>query len=71
MAIDENAIKDRLTKTCTCRVVSRATIKEAIANGADTLDKVRQATGAMAGSCHGRKCRERIEELIAQAKEEI
>lgn len=62
--IDEEAIKDRLTKTCTCKVVSRATIKEAIANGADTIEKIKVATGAMTGSCKGRKCKERIEELL-------
>ena len=66
--IDEQAIKDRLTKTCTCRVVSRAAIEDAIANGADTLEKIRAQTGAMAGCCHGRKCKERIEELLEDAK---
>lgn len=62
--IDEQAIKDRLTKTCPCRVVTRAAIKEAIANGADTLDKIRRATGAMSGSCRGRRCQSSIEELL-------
>lgn len=62
--IDEEKIKDRLTKTCTCRVVTRAAIKEAIADGANTLEKIRAATGAMAGCCNGRKCKERIEELL-------
>lgn len=69
--IDEQAIKDRLTKTCPCRVVTRAAIKEAIANGADTIEKVRAITGATAGSCSGRRCRSKIEELIEQAKEEL
>lgn len=66
--IDEQAIKDRLTKTCPCRVITRAAIKEAIANGADTLDRVRAATGAMYGSCRGQRCRSSIEGLLEQAK---
>ena len=43
----EEQIKDKLTKTCPCRQVTRATIKEAIKNGADTLEKVKARTGAM------------------------
>lgn len=66
--IDEQAIKDRLTKTCPCRVITRAAIKEAIANGADTLEKVRAATGAMSGSCRGQRCRSSIEGLLEQAE---
>ena len=66
--IDEQAIKDRLTKTCPCRVVTRATIKEAIANGADTLEKVRARTGAMSGSCRGSRCKASIEWLLEEAK---
>ena len=62
--IDEEKIKDRLTKTCPCRVVTRAVIKEAIANGADTLEKVRAATGAMSGACRGKRCKSSIEGLL-------
>jgi NAD(P)H-nitrite reductase large subunit len=51
-------------------VISRATIKEAIKNGADTVEKVRQATGATTGSCKGQRCRESIENLILAHKEE-
>ena len=31
------AILDKLTKTCTCKLITRAKIKEAIKNGASTL----------------------------------
>lgn len=64
----EEAIKDKLTKTCPCRVVTRAAIKEAIANGADTLDKIRAATGAMSGSCKGKRCQSSIEGLLESYK---
>lgn len=48
MDFEENqvpeAILDKLTKVCTCRSISRKTIKEAILNGADTFPKVKEAT---------------------------
>ncbi len=68
--MDEQAIKDRLTKTCVCRQVTRATIKAAIMDGADTIEKIKTKTGALTGSCHGRKCRGSIEDLLATYKEE-
>ena len=60
----EEEIKDKLTKTCVCRQVTRATIKAAIKEGADTLDKVKAKTGAMTGCCKGRRCKGSIEDLI-------
>ena len=60
----EEEIKDKLTKTCVCRQVTRATIKAAIKNGADTLEKVKVQTGAMTGNCKGRRCKGSIEELV-------
>lgn len=66
----EEQIKDKLTKTCPCRQVTRATIKEAIKNGADTLEKVKARTGAMTGSCKGARCRGSIEDLIENYKEQ-
>lgn len=43
-------IKDKLTKVCLCKGISRATIKQAIREGADTVAKVQQKTGAGSGS---------------------
>lgn len=60
----EEAIKDKLTKTCPCRGITRKAIKEAIADGADTIYQIEQATGAMTGSCKGRRCKASIEELL-------
>lgn len=66
----EEQIKDRLTKTCPCRQVTRATIKAAIKEGADTLEKIKDKTGATTGCCKGRRCKGSIEELIERHKEE-
>ena len=58
-----DAILDKITKTCRCKCVTRAKIKEAIRNGADTLEKVQKITGAGTGSCKGSGCSYTIESL--------
>lgn len=62
-------VLDKLTKTCRCRVISRAKIKEAIKNGASTFEEVKEATGAGTGSCKGANCEYMIKELIKKHKE--
>ncbi|MDR3598666.1 (2Fe-2S)-binding protein [Clostridium sp.] len=64
------AILDKLTKTCTCKIITRAKIKEAIKNGASTIEEVQKATGAGNGPCKGKNCSPRICELIRQYKNE-
>lgn len=63
------AILDKLTKTCRCRAISRAKIKEAIKNGASTFEEVSEATGAGKGSCKGANCKYIIDELLKKYKE--
>ena len=68
--MDKNQeIMDKLTKVCLCKGISRQTIKKAINDGADTLEKVQKATGAGSGSCKGRRCTPKIEELLRINKE--
>ena len=62
-------LKDKLTKVCLCTGVSRATMKKVIANGADSLEKVQEATGAGSGSCKGRRCSPKILELLDSREE--
>lgn len=57
-------ILDKITKVCTCKSISRAKIKEAIKNGAHTVDEVSNITGACTGSCHGFRCKSKIQSLI-------
>lgn len=59
-------MKDKLTKVCLCKGISRATIKKAIENGADTLDKLKKVTGAGTGGCGGRRCTPKLEELLKE-----
>lgn len=61
-------IMDKLTKVCICKSISRLKIKEAIKNGARTVEEVKAATGATTGGCNGRRCIHKIEELIEREK---
>lgn len=62
----QSEIIDKLTKTCVCKGISRATIKNAIHNGAKSLKQVQQVTGSGTGSCCGRRCSPKIEELLKE-----
>ena len=57
-------VLDKLTKVCLCKAISRAKIKDAIKEGAHTLDAVTKATGACTGGCNGFRCKDKIQGLI-------
>lgn len=61
-------ILDKMTKVCICKGISRASIKKAIEDGADTLEKVRKATNSGSGSCGGRRCTPKIIEILESYK---
>lgn len=63
----KNSVLDKYTKICTCRVISRAAVKKAISEGADTLDKVINVTGACKGSCKGARCKYKIKQLLEES----
>ena len=48
------------------QVLDKMTIKEAIRNGAHTVEAVAKETGATTGSCKGCRCRSKIQELITE-----
>ena len=53
---------------CLCKGISEDTIIDAIKNGADTIEKIKEATGATTGHCHGARCKASIEKLISEYK---
>jgi bacterioferritin-associated ferredoxin len=53
---------------CLCQGIIEDTIIDAIKNGADTVEKVKESTGATTGFCHGSRCKGKIEELISKYK---
>lgn len=62
-------MRDKLTKVCICKNISRKTIKDAIKNGAKTIYDIKQATGAGTGHCGGRRCGPKIQSLLMEAKD--
>lgn len=62
----EEEIKDRLTKTCVCKQITKEQIKKAISEGADSLEAIKDKTGAMLGGCKGGRCKESISRLIKE-----
>lgn len=60
----KSEILDKITKVCICKGISRATIKKSIQDGAKTLEEVQRAIGAGSGACKGRRCTERIEQIL-------
>lgn len=61
-------ILDKLTKVCICKAIPRSRMKQVIRDGADTLEKVREATGAGSGGCGGQRCTPKIEKLLEEYK---
>lgn len=57
-------ILDKITKVCICKGISRAIIKKAIRDGARSITEVRKVTGAGGGSCGGRRCTDKIQQLL-------
>lgn len=53
---------------CKCKKIEKSVIVDAIKNGADTYEKVKEVTGAGSGFCKGKRCKEQIEELINENK---
>lgn len=53
---------------CLCKGISEEVIVKAIKEGADTFEKVQEATEAGTGFCHAGRCRKKIEELIENNK---
>lgn len=70
--MDENInqeILDKLTKVCICKVIPRSKIKNAIKQGAKTIEEVNKVTGSGTGGCKGRRCSPKIQELLKDFKE--
>ena len=51
---------------CRCQEITDKEIREAIEDGARSIDGVKRRTGACMGLCQGRTCRKLITSIIAQ-----
>ncbi|MCJ7688218.1 MAG: (2Fe-2S)-binding protein [Clostridiaceae bacterium] len=62
-------IMDKITKICLCKAIPRSTIKNAIQNGAKTVEDVQKVTGAGSGGCKGQRCTPKIQQILTQELE--
>lgn len=53
-------------KICTCCGITRGAVVKAIENGAKTVEEINRKTGSGKGSCGGKKCGQKILELLKQ-----
>ncbi len=53
---------------CLCKQITEEQIVKAIKVGADTVEKVKEATGATNGACKGARCKATVEQLINENK---
>nr|WP_321468929.1 (2Fe-2S)-binding protein [uncultured Desulfobulbus sp.] len=58
----------RLKAGCVCKGVKLIRLIEAIEHGAATVAEVQQACGIGDGACNGKRCGEKIRQLLASPK---
>ncbi len=51
---------------CRCEEITAGEIRQAVRDGARTVDQVKRLTRAGKGLCQGRTCRSLVERIIAQ-----
>jgi len=56
----------KLKAGCICKGVKLIRLIEAIENGATTFEQVAATTGIGDGPCQGKRCGEKVAELLAQ-----
>lgn len=62
--MDEKEIIEGMKPICLCKGVRKCVFLKHIRAGIKTVDGLRKATGAGCGSCGGKRCTSRIEELL-------
>jgi NAD(P)H-nitrite reductase large subunit len=62
----EQQIIDGLKVICQCKGIRKRVFLKHIESGLRTVEELRKATGAGSGSCKGKQCTPRIEELLKE-----
>ena len=68
-SMDEREIIEGIKPICLCKGVRKSVFLKHIRAGIATLEGLRKATGAGGGSCGGKRCTPRIEELLRESSE--
>ena len=64
----DQEIIDGLKVVCTCRNIRKSVFQKHISEGLRTIEELKRATGAGAGTCKGKQCTPKIAELLKEAK---
>lgn len=64
--MSDREIIEGLKPVCLCKGIRKREFLKHIRAGIRTVDGLRKATGAGSGSCKGKRCTERIEELLRE-----
>jgi NAD(P)H-nitrite reductase large subunit len=67
MTTKEQEIIEGLKPICQCKGIRKSVFLRHIRGGLKTVEELKRATGAGKGSCKGKRCTPRIEELIKKA----
>lgn len=51
-------------KVCLCKQITADEIKKAIADGANTIEAIKEVTGAATGGCKGARCLSKVQALL-------
>ncbi len=65
---NNNDLTARLKPGCICKGIKRIVLVHAIENGARSFEEVARETGIGDGSCGGKRCRRKVEEILEQYK---
>ncbi len=69
--VTEEEIRARLRLGCICKGIKLHVIITAIDAGARSYNEISQKTGIGGGSCKGKRCGEKVKELLTQGKEKL
>lgn len=61
----------RLKPGCICKGIKLHTIKQAIADGANSFSAISLKTGIGGGSCKSRRCKEKVTMLLQKKEDDL
>jgi NAD(P)H-nitrite reductase large subunit len=64
--MDQHKVIDGLKPVCICKGIRKKTFLDHVEKGVKTVRDLKHATGAGTGSCQGRRCTPRIEDLLKE-----
>ncbi len=68
--MDEQQIIEGLKPVCQCKGIKKRTLLQHIASGIHSIEALQRISGAGSGSCQGKQCTSRIEELLKSSAAE-